>query len=65
VPRVRSENAEIPLQSYREFAAGSGEMDEVLMRRIVYGISCRNYEQAAAAIPVPSACRVRPCHGHL
>jgi transposase-like protein len=26
-------------------------MDELLMRRIVYGISCRNYEQAAESIP--------------
>jgi len=51
VPRVRGESSEIPLQSYRAFAAGSGEMDELLMRRIVYGISCRNYEQAAASIP--------------
>jgi putative transposase len=51
VPRVRGKGSEIPLQSYREFTAGSGEMDELLMRRIVYGISCRNYEQAAAAIP--------------
>ena len=51
VPRVRDEGSEIPLRSYREFAAGSGEMDELLMRRIVYGISCRNYEQAAESIP--------------
>ena len=51
VPRVRGEGSEIPLRSYREFTAGSGEMDEVLMRRIVYGISGWNYEQAAAAIP--------------
>lgn len=51
VPRVRSGNSEIPLQSYGEFAAGSGEIDERLMRRLVYGISCRNYEQAAVSIP--------------
>ena len=51
VPRVRGESSEVPLQSYREMAGGSGEMDELLMRRIVYGISCRNYEQAAASIP--------------
>ncbi len=51
VPRVRGENAEIPLQSYGEFAAGSGEIDERLMRRVVYGISCRNYEGAAESIP--------------
>jgi putative transposase len=51
VPRVRGESSEIPLQSYSEFSGGSGEMDELLMRRIVYGISCRNYEQAAETIP--------------
>ncbi len=51
VPRVRGDSSEIPLQSYRELAAGSGEMDELLMRRIMYGISCRNYEQAAEWIP--------------
>lgn len=50
VPRVRGESSEIPLQSYSQLAAGSGEMDELLMRRIVYGISCRNYEQAAGSI---------------
>jgi len=51
VPRVRGQNSEIPLQSYGEFAAGSGEIDERLMRRVVYGISCRNYERAAESIP--------------
>ena len=28
-----------------------GEVDEVLLRRVLYGISCRNYEAAAEAIP--------------
>lgn len=51
VPRVRGQNSEIPLQSYGEFAAGSGQIDERLMRRVVYGISCRNYERAAESIP--------------
>jgi transposase-like protein len=51
VPRVRGQNSEIPLQSYGEFAAGSGEVDARLMRRVVYGISCRNYERAAESIP--------------
>jgi putative transposase len=46
VPRVRGEDSEIPLQSYGEFAAGSGKVDERLMRRVIYGISCRNYERA-------------------
>jgi transposase-like protein len=30
---------------------GGGEIDEVLLRRVLYGISCRNYERAAEAIP--------------
>ena len=50
VPRVRSEQAEIPLRSYPALH-GTGEADEVLRRRVLYGISCRNYEAAARAIP--------------
>ena len=65
VPRVRDEGSELPLQSYRELAAGSGEMDELLMRRVVYGISCRNYEQAAASIPGAIGYRDRQFHGLL
>jgi hypothetical protein len=30
---------------------GSGEVDAVLLKRVLYGISCRNYEAAATAIP--------------
>ena len=50
VPRVRSEQAEIPLRSYQGLH-GSGEVDDALLRRVLYGISCRNYEAAARAIP--------------
>jgi transposase-like protein len=50
VPRVRSEQAEIPLRSYPALH-GTGEADEALLRRVLYGISCRNYETAARAIP--------------
>ncbi len=50
VPRVRGENGEIPLRSYRKLW-GDGEVDEVLLRRVLYGISCRNYESAAESIP--------------
>src|SRR2546428_4932408 len=50
VPRVRSEQAEIPLRSYPALH-GTGEADEALLRRVLYGISCRNYESAARAIP--------------
>jgi len=50
VPRVRSEQAEIPLRSYQGLH-GTGAADEALLRRVLYGISCRNYEAAARAIP--------------
>jgi putative transposase len=50
VPRVRSERGELPLRSYQGLH-GSGEADDALLRRVFYGISCRNYEAAARAIP--------------
>lgn len=50
VPRVRGERGEVPLRSYGMFQ-GRGEVDEVLLRRVLYGISCRNYEAAAEAVP--------------
>ena len=50
VPRVRSAQGEIPLRSYST-VNGSGEVDAVLLKRVLYGISCRNYEAAARAIP--------------
>jgi len=30
---------------------GRGEVDETLLRRVLYGISCRNYESAAEVVP--------------
>ena len=51
VPRVRGERGEIALRSYQRLHAGGGEVDEVLLRRVLYGISCRNYERAAESIP--------------
>jgi transposase-like protein len=51
VPRVRgTEGGEIPLRSYEALRDG-GEPDELLLRRVLYGISCRNYESAAEAVP--------------
>lgn len=50
VPRVRSERGEIPLRSYQGLQ-GTGEVNDLLLRRVLYGISCRNYEAAARAIP--------------
>ena len=38
------------MTSYRKLR-GSGETDEMLLRRVLYGISCRNYEAAAESIP--------------
>jgi transposase-like protein len=51
VPRVRStEGSEIPLRSYTALSHG-GDLDELLLKRVLYGISCRNYEAAAESIP--------------
>jgi putative transposase len=50
VPRVRSERGEIPLRSYQG-VHGTGQVNDELLRRVFYGISCRNYEAAARAIP--------------
>ena len=41
---------EIPLRTYDELSPG-GAVNELLLRRVLYGISCRNYESAAEAIP--------------
>lgn len=51
VPRVRGADGEIPLSSYRQLHQGGGEVDDDLLRRVLYGISCGNYERAAQAIP--------------
>ena len=50
VPRVRSERGELPLRSYQGVHE-TGEANDALLRRVFYGISCRNYEAAARAIP--------------
>lgn len=50
VPRVRGERGEIPLRSYQTLH-GSNPVDDQLLRRVLYGISCRNYAAAAQAIP--------------
>jgi transposase-like protein len=51
VPRVRGEDGEIPLLSYQPLHAGDGAVDDVLLRQVLYGISCGNYERAARTIP--------------
>lgn len=51
VPRVRNVTGrEIPLRSY-EALHGDREVNDVLLKRVLYGISCRNYEAAAESIP--------------
>lgn len=50
VPRVRREGKEVKLESYTRMHQGK-EPSEKLFRRVLYGISCRNYEAAAADIP--------------
>jgi transposase-like protein len=50
VPRVRGERGEIPLRSYQALH-GPNPVDDQLLRRVLYGISCRNYASAAQAIP--------------
>jgi transposase-like protein len=51
VPRVRSPRGELGLRSYAALHGSRGAVDEGLLRRVLYGISCRNYAAAAAAIP--------------
>ncbi len=50
VPRVRSDRGEIPLRGYQAMH-DSGEVNDQLLRRVLYGISCRNYGTAAESIP--------------
>lgn len=53
VPRVRDQKKglEIPLESYRAFRQQPGEVEEKVLRKVLYGISCRNYELAADSVP--------------
>lgn len=51
VPRVRGADGEIRLRSYQQLHTGGGDVDDALLRRVLYGISCGNYERAAATIP--------------
>ena len=52
VPRVRNRYAsiEVPLQSYARLQQPR-TADEGVLRRIVYGLSCRDYRAAAEAVP--------------
>ena len=51
MPRIRHvTEREIPLRSY-EALHGDRAVNDLLLRRVLYGISCRNYAAAAEAIP--------------
>ena len=51
VPRIRHvTERELPLRSY-EALHGDRAVNDLLLRRVLYGISCRNYAAAAEAIP--------------
>ena len=51
VPRIRRvAGGEIPLRSYAALH-DEGAVNDRLLTRVLYGISCRNYEAAAEAIP--------------
>ena len=52
VPRVRGPEGEVRLSSYDLLHADTGgELDEGLFRRVLLGISCRDYEAASEAVP--------------
>jgi transposase-like protein len=52
VPRVRDrgQNQEVPLATYQRLQMPRG-MDEGVLRRILAGVSCREYARAAEAVP--------------
>ena len=52
VPRVRDRRlgVEVSLESYRRLQQPR-EADEGMLRRVLYGLSCRDYRAAAEAVP--------------
>ena len=50
VPRLRTGDGEVPLTCYEDLHRG-GDLNDQVFRQVLYGISCRNYEQAAEQIP--------------
>ena len=51
VPRIRNTQTkdEVPLKTWQAMK-GSGEVNETLLRRVLYGVSCRNYAAASEAV---------------
>ena len=52
VPRVRNQlsHEKIPLKSYQSFHSHGRDINELLFRRVLYGLSCKNYEIAEESI---------------
>ena len=51
VPRVRGPAGESRLAAYEQLHGSPGEMDDGLFRKVLLGISCRDYEAAVEAVP--------------
>jgi transposase-like protein len=53
VPRVRERkrNQEIDLETYQKLKEPYEEINDVLLKRVLYGISCNNYKEASEHIP--------------
>jgi transposase-like protein len=51
VPRVRGPDGEVRLEAYDRLHGAAGEVDEGLFRKVLLGISCRDYEAAVDAVP--------------
>ena len=50
VPRIKDEQGSIPLETYCRLHAGD-DADDSMFKQVLYGVSCRNYEQAVRAVP--------------
>ncbi len=51
VPRVRGAEGEVRLATYEQLHGSAGEVDEGLFKKVLLGISCRDYEAAVEAVP--------------
>ena len=50
VPRLRNPDGEVSLSCYEDLHHG-GDLNDQVFRQVLYGVSCRNFEQAAVQIP--------------
>ena len=48
---MRGRAGEVRLASYERLHGSAGEVDEGLFRKVLLGISCRDYEAAVEAVP--------------